>query len=140
MTVTKSFVPEEADGEVIVEIPINTEGLSDLDLVVFEELKNSLDIAIAMHEEITDENQTVQVAGGRTLALNKETSLHDINPEKDQKIIDTVYYSNLIPGEYTVTGTLMDKVTGKAIVENGNATPRRCFWWTGRSPRTSCPG
>ena len=37
-------------------------------------------------------------------------------------LTDTVSYSHLIPGkEYLLVGTLMDKSTGKAFTENGNA-------------------
>ena len=37
-------------------------------------------------------------------------------------ITDTVSYKHLIPGkEYLLVGTLMDKSTGKAFIENGNA-------------------
>lgn len=37
-------------------------------------------------------------------------------------LTDTVSYSHLIPGkEYVLKGTLMDKSTGKAFIENGNA-------------------
>ena len=37
-------------------------------------------------------------------------------------LTDTVSYSHLIPGkEYLLVGTLMDKSTGKAFIENGNA-------------------
>ena len=37
-------------------------------------------------------------------------------------LTDTVSYSHLIPGkEYVLVGTLMDKSTGKAFIENGNA-------------------
>ena len=36
------------------------------------------------------------------------------------KLIDTVSYSNLVPGkEYVVKGILMDKATGKALLVNG---------------------
>jgi hypothetical protein len=37
-------------------------------------------------------------------------------------IVDTIAYSNLIPGtEYTAAGTLMDKKTGKTVLEDGEA-------------------
>lgn len=37
-------------------------------------------------------------------------------------LTDTVSYNHLIPGkEYVLVGTLMDKSTGKAFIENGNA-------------------
>ena len=42
--------------------------------------------------------------------------------ERSEKavIIDTVSYSNVIPGKtYTLTGTLMNKATGKPIEQSG---------------------
>ena len=40
--------------------------------------------------------------------------------EKSVKLVDTVKYTSLVPGkEYTVTGTLMDKATGKPLQVNG---------------------
>ena len=45
---------------------------------------------------------------------------HFGNPDKQETLVDTVAYTNLVPGkEYTVKGTLMDKETGKPLQVNG---------------------
>lgn len=44
-------------------------------------------------------------------------------------LTDTVSYKHLIPGkEYLLVGTLMDKSTGKAFTENGNAVTAETFF------------
>lgn len=52
------FVPETADGEVIVELKFNGIDFEAIDTVVFEKLYRN-DIEIAAHEDINDEHQTV---------------------------------------------------------------------------------
>lgn len=52
----------------------------------------------------------------KTAATDTKTETKLTYAEKDIKITDTVEYTNLIPGKtYKVTGTAMDKKTGKVI-------------------------
>ena len=73
----------------------------------------------AEHEDINDSNQTVTFPSGHTTALTADGS-HEAAPVKQLTITDTVYYRGLIEGlEYTVTGKIMDKETGKPFMVNG---------------------
>lgn len=63
-----------------------------------------------------------------TTAFPKSASTATVDGEKEIcatevfTLTDTVSYKHLIPGkEYLLVGTLMDKSTGKAFTENGNA-------------------
>ena len=54
------------------------------------------------------------------LPADQKTEINHTKSEETATIIDTVSYTNLLPGkEYTVSGTLMDKETGKAVLADG---------------------
>lgn len=57
-----------------------------------------------------------------TTATDQESGTHCAKPDEEVTIVDTVSYSGLVPGrEYTLSGTLMNKETGKALTdESGN--------------------
>lgn len=59
----------------------------------------------------------------RTTATDKEDGDKALSPEKNVTIVDRVSYTNLYTDgrEYVVTGTLMDKATGKPLTINGKA-------------------
>ena len=66
-----------------------------------------------MHADITDEGQTIHYPQIHTMAKDGKTGTHRGTVEKTAVIVDTVSYSNLVPGkEYTVKGVLMNKETG----------------------------
>ncbi|MBP4091611.1 VaFE repeat-containing surface-anchored protein [Enterococcus faecalis] len=55
----------------------------------------------------------------RTTATNKTDGTKVVEPEKIATIRDEIHYENLIPNrEYTISGRLMDKVTGEALLVN----------------------
>lgn len=69
------------------------------------------------HKDITDEGQTVHFSDLHTTALGKDSSKHKVDCAKKVTIVDTVTYSNLIPGkQYRISGLLM------AIPEDMKAT------------------
>lgn len=125
----KEFVSSPTGaGTVDVEFSFNSAELVGKSIVVFEELsikdKDNNDYTLAVHTDINDEGQTIVFAEPKL-----RTSAHDTVSNSDAAvtnvattIIDTVTYSNLITGkEYTVTGTLMIKSTGKELTDtDGN--------------------
>ena len=116
-----SFTPETADGEVEMEFYFDSSELKNHDLVVFETLLVN-DIIVHEHKNPDDEKQTVHVPEIKTVATDAKTGEHVSLASKNISIKDTVEYKNLIPGtEYTMTGTLMDKSTGKPVMDNGKA-------------------
>ena len=133
ITVTHTFTPEKANGEEIVKIPVNTAPYRDMEIVVFEGLQNKFGIEIAAHNDLTDEDQTIEVPGGGTTAKDKATGDKVSSASKSVTIVDTITYRNLQPGrEYTATGTLYKKSTkeplkdadGKNITNTVKFTPK----------------
>ncbi|PEH49628.1 VaFE repeat-containing surface-anchored protein [Enterococcus faecium] len=123
--VTKSakFTAKTANGKQNVEFTFNTAGLDDKELVVFENLYFGTKV-IATHADINDKGQTVKVDKKTpkigTTATDKADK--DKTLANDQKVTvnDEVAYKGLVVGkEYTVTGKLMDKETGKALLVDG---------------------
>ena len=55
-----------------------------------------------------------------TTLVNAEDGTHIVPADTDVELVDTVSYEDVTPGNtYTVTGTLMDKSTRKALQYNG---------------------
>lgn len=66
-------------------------------------------------ETITDDLITIG-----TKAKAENTGMNLSAAEKDVKLMDTVSYTNLVPGkEYVLKGKLMDQKTGKELLMNG---------------------
>ena len=119
VTATTRFLPAESEGKVEVVFTLDTTNLEGKTLVVFEEClyvgakKDGTPNkeAVAKHEDISDEDQTVYIPKIRTTVKDKDgnTQVY-LDGTQTQTIIDTVTYENLVPGkEYTVTGKLVFK-------------------------------
>lgn len=76
--------------------------------------------AMAQSHEFELENMPKTM---KTIAADSESGTHESQARKDITIVDTIQYTGLIPGnEYTACGTLMDKATGEAALDDeGNA-------------------
>jgi hypothetical protein len=132
VTAEKVFTPEKSSGTVDMEFTFDGSKLENMATVVFEELYKNIDTdkdgkpdtpedkLAAAHKDITDEGQTIYFPKIKTNATDSETEDHISNADKKVTIKDEVTYYNLIPGkEYTVSGVLMDKETGKALLVDG---------------------
>ena len=74
---------------------------------------------IAEHKDLDDVSQTVYIPEIHTTAKDKETNTK-LSYGKDVVVVDTIHYKGLQAGvEYTVSGTLMDKETGKPVTVDG---------------------
>ena len=119
------FTPSEKNGSEDIYFVINSDGLAGRSVVMFETLEFinpelETRTVIVIHEDIDDEEQTVHFPDGRTTALDSDTRSHTANADEEVTIFDEVKFINLIPGKmYTVTGTLMDKETGREVVADG---------------------
>lgn len=115
-----AFTPDAPNGEVTVEFTFDSKFIkTDTDVVVFESLyKDGKELAV--HADIEDEGQTVKV---KTPEIGTQASVDgkkEITAKGTITVEDVVSYKNLTPGkEYTVTGILMDKATGKPFTVNG---------------------
>ena len=120
VTAETTFVPETTDGTVDVTFTFDGTGLEDTVIVVFETLYTEKK-EVAVHADITDEEQSVYVPEIHTKAEDATTEINHTEALPKAKIVDTVSYSSLLPGkEYTMTGTLMNKKTGEPILIDGN--------------------
>ena len=119
ITSSVKFTPKEADGEVVLTFTFSGLDLEGRSVVAFETLKEE-DVAIGVHADINDEDQTVNIPKIRTSAKDKADKDQTVKNEASVTIVDTVTYENLTPGEtYKVSGILMDQATGKPVKVNG---------------------
>lgn len=128
LTVSKHFTSE--NGNDVVEMAFTAfDGTQLLDkdgkqitggIVVYEKLywNNTL---LVSHEDINDKDQTVFIPEIGTTATS-ESGTKTVYSRKNVTITDTVSYKNLVPAKkYTVKGTLMDKKTGKPLLDENGA-------------------
>lgn len=120
VTSEATFTPAETNGTIDVLFTFDATGLEGKDLVVFEKLFLG-ETEIASHEDLEDEGQTVTFVEtpkiGTTATVDGQ---HTADPTEKITIVDVVEYTGLIPGQtYTVSGILMDKGTGEALLVDG---------------------
>ena len=119
------FTPAEKNGSEYIYFEVDSTGLEGRSIVMFEKMEyidSALEIRalIVSHEDIDDEEQTIHFPDGGTKATDSETGDHISQADESVTITDEVSFINLIPGKmYTVTGTIMDKETGKPVLSDG---------------------
>jgi len=137
ISATRTFIADKADGTMDLTFALDSSILEDKQVVAFESITVK-GKEIAVHADLSDEDQTIHYPKVRTKAIDKYTGDHvgtlfgkvetavrnmlHIESKDKQSIVDTVSLSDLIVGQkYTVSGVLMDKKTGEAVKdENGN--------------------
>ena len=118
---TAKFTAASADGSVDVKFTFDGTAMAGRSVVFFENVYYT-DKLIAVHADIDDEAQTVHIPLIFTSVKDKDTNSHMSLAGSDVTLTDTVAYRNLVPGKtYTISGTLMDQRTGKAVTVNGKA-------------------
>ena len=118
---TAKFTAASADGSVDVKFTFDGTAMAGRSVVFFENVYYT-DKLIAVHADIDDEAQTVHIPLIFTSVKDKDTDSHMSLAGSDVTLTDTIAYRNLVPGKtYTVSGTLMDQRTGKAVTVNGKA-------------------
>ncbi|MBR5348998.1 MAG: VaFE repeat-containing surface-anchored protein, partial [Lachnospiraceae bacterium] len=123
VTATKTFTAPAAEGIVEITFEFDASSLAGEELVAFEVIYLDGE-EVAIHADINDEGQTVEVyehAEIGTTATDSETNDHFALADKQVTINDAVFYQGLIPGKtYTVSGQLMRKSDG-SVVEGATA-------------------
>ena len=118
-----TFTPDSPDGSVEAVFTFDATNLLDgTELVAFETLSHN-GVEVAVHTDITDKGQTVTVENPKpaigTTATDGADGDKTVTADTKATIVDTVEYTNLIPGEeYTLTGALYVK----HVDEEGNVT------------------
>lgn len=119
---SKTTFVSQGSGTVEMSFEIDTTYLTQgTEFVVFETVTRDAHV-VADHSDIDDASQTVAIVipAIGTTATDAADGDHEIAPDVDTTIIDTVAYENLIVGRtYTVEGVLMDKATGEALEVDG---------------------
>ena len=107
-----------------IEFTVGPDGLVDSEKVEMKDAPVSAPEEdkppVAIHEDINDDNQSVNYPEIRTLA-HVGGAKDGVTAAGEVHLIDTVSYTNLVPGrEYVMNGVLMDKVTGQpALTPDG---------------------
>ena len=126
ITAETTFKAEKSEGSVVVTFKFDATAYAGHTFVVFEQVVTrakgedgkSVDTNVVKHENADDADQTVYFPSIDTELKDAETGEHLGQAVKTVKLVDRVTYTNLIPGKkYTVKGTLMDKSTGKALLD-----------------------
>lgn len=120
ITSEATFIPEEPTGEVIVSFEFDARYINEeTNIVVFESLYSE-DKELATHADIEDEGQTVTVKIPKIGTKASIEGKKEFTANGDITIDDVVSYKNLTVGkEYTISGVLIDKATGKAFLVDG---------------------
>lgn len=123
VTTETTFTPTAASGVATVTFEFDASALAGHETVAFEDLTQDGN-EVAVHTDINDEGQTVKIVPPApkvgTTATDADDGDHEATADSSVTINDEVAYENLTPGaEYTLTGTLMDKSTGKPVQSGG---------------------
>ena len=124
VTGSTTFTPEKPEGSVDVVFEFDADLLAGKKLVAFEKLLRN-DIEITFHEDIDDEDQTVEVVPPEVGTTATDTADGDkhMSADPESSITDEIAYKNLIPGdEYQVAGILIDKSTGLPLLSGEGAS------------------
>ena len=113
-----TFTPQQPSGTFVVRLTVASADVEGKDTVVFERFSTGgKDIAI--HEDLTDVNQSMSFPKIGTTATDAATTLHEGLAEGTITVHDRIDYENLVPGTaYTLTGTLFDKTTGDFVYDD----------------------
>ena len=118
ITNTTKFTPDKESGTTDIPFKFNSEVLKGQKIVVFEDVYYN-GKPVFTHHEIDDVDQTTSIPKGHTVLLDDKTKDHLTLAEEKATVTDTIYYEGLIVGkEYKATGVLMDKATGKPILDD----------------------
>ena len=119
ITARRTFTADAHEMTIPLTYTLNASELAGTTTVVFENLYSD-GALLAAHADLEDAEQTVYIPKIHTTAKDQTTKINHTEANKTATIVDTVSYTNLLPGrEYTVSGTLMDKETGKAVLADG---------------------
>ncbi|OUO30442.1 cell wall anchor protein [Lachnoclostridium sp. An298] len=119
VTSETTFTAKKSTGSVEVEFTFDATGLEGTTVVCFEELWQE-DLKLAVHADISDQDQSIYFPSVGTLVKDSETGAQIAHADEEVTLIDTVSYANVQSGEeLTLQGVLMDKETGEELLIGG---------------------
>ena len=114
VTATTTFKARTASGEVELEFTFDGSLLAGEDIVAFESMVSD-GVEVAVHADISDEDQTVHFVDIHTTATDQVDG-DKLVTGTEIVISDEVSYEGLTPGtEYTLEATLVDSETGEPV-------------------------
>ena len=115
-----TFTAEQKNGTIDLIYTLNSELLRGTSIVVFEDLYSN-NVKVYSHADLEDKNQRIDYPEVGTTAVDGRTE-DNVGSLETVMINDVVELTNLTVGkEYTVNGILMDKATGKALLDNSGS-------------------
>lgn len=118
VTATATFdvaAGEVASGSVDLEFTFDATNLQGKSFVAFEKLTFEGTV-VAKHEDPSDEEQTVHVAGLETYAVDFATGEKTAKAKDGVAILDTATYTGLEPGrKYTIKGSVVEAASDKQV-------------------------
>ncbi len=97
---------DEEGNPVVVDFKVNDQGMVEWD---------DTGSMAAMHEFVLENMPKTM----KTTATDADSGTHEGQARDELTIVDVIEYTGLVPGnEYTVSGTLMDKATGEAALDD----------------------
>jgi hypothetical protein len=115
-----TFTPKEAEGTVELSFTFDASALKGKTIVAFESVFCE-EKEVAVHADINSTEQSIYFPEIGTTAKDAKDGDQEALAEKETQIIDTVNYKDLVAGgpSYRLVGTLMDKETGKEVLNDG---------------------
>lgn len=117
-----SFIPEVESGNLKPEFTLNTLGLENDSVVVYEYVFAPDGSLRAMHTDLSDNGSTLYIARPLLSGETKNTAdnTHIIRPEPNVAIANEVSFRGVEPhSTYELVGTIMDKATNTPMTANG---------------------
>ncbi|MBO4872369.1 MAG: VaFE repeat-containing surface-anchored protein [Lachnospiraceae bacterium] len=119
ITAEAVFIADTENGSVSLTFAFDASALGGRPIVVFERIFCS-GTEVAAHTDPEDENQIIYIPAIRTTAVFSDTRDHLGRTSSAVTVLDTVACQGLETGrEYTVSGILMDKATGRPFIADG---------------------
>lgn len=124
ITGSTTFTPDSPNGSVQVTFTFDSALLAGKKLVAFEKLTRN-GIEIVSHEDIDDEDQSVEVVPTEvgTTAYDSADGDKHMAADTESSLTDEVAYKNVVPNEeVTIAGILMDKGTSLPLLSGEGAS------------------
>ena len=126
ITASGVFTTGSATGTATVTFTFNTNGMAGGAYVAFEEVYETTggkETLWGTHMDLNDEAQTVYVPSISTNLIDEDSQTNYTYIRDNVKAHDLVTYEGLIAGKtYKLTGTLVEKSTGKTFVDANGKT------------------
>lgn len=126
ITASGVFTAGSATGTATVTFTFNTNGMAGGAYVAFEEVYETTggkETLWGTHMDLNDEAQTVYVPSISTNLIDEDSQTNYTYIQDNVKAHDLVTYEGLIAGKtYKLTGTLVEKSTGKTFVDANGKT------------------